>query len=319
MSSRNRSGSSEPGLMRGSAGASKLPAPLLSDSLDMPLHHFNALIHSVLLAALAAWLLVTRGWTEEARLLPWLLFAYALLGLLERMQPHRDEWTPGTVELKRDAQALGLNLLTDTAVGAVLTLALTSLARPALDLPLGIQLLIALPLAEFGPYWLHRLSHRGGWLWRAHVLHHRPDKLNVANALTSHPLNAAWDKLARLAPLLLLGFSAEVMLAISAFALTQGLWVHANVAAPPRSCLSLLIGTPELHRLHHSSAPEQAGNYGTTLPLWDHVFRTYRRGDVGAVGVYEPAAYPEATDFGALLSLPFSRRMQPDPRASDRG
>lgn len=284
----------------------------------MPLHHFNALTHSVLLAALAGWLLVTRGWTEEARLLPWLLFAYALLGLLERLQPHRDEWAPRTVELKRDAQALGLNLLADTAVGAVLTLALMSLARPALDLPLGIQLLIALPLAEFGPYWLHRLSHRGGWLWRAHVLHHRPAKLNVANALTSHPLNAAWDKLARLAPLLLLGFSTEAILAISAFALTQGLWVHANIALPRSSRLSLLIGTPELHRLHHSSAPEQAGNYGTVLPLWDHVFRTYRRGDVQAVGVYAPATYPEALDLSALLALPFKRRARRDHHGSLR-
>lgn len=256
---------------------------------------------------LGAWLHFSQGWPPEARLLTWLLAVYALLALLESLRPQRTAWHPQRDELRRDGQALGINLLSDGAVGALLTLGLLPLAQPTLDWPLALQLLLGLPLAEFGPYWLHRLSHRGGWLWRAHVMHHLPDKLNVANALTSHPLNAAWDKLARLTPLLLLGFSAEAMLILSAFALTQGLWVHANLLSPRGSVLSLILGTPKLHRLHHSNDPAHAGNYGTTLPLWDQVFGSYRLGPVRRIGVYSPAAYPSALALSALLALPFRR------------
>jgi len=278
------------------------------------------ILHLSLLLALAGWLGLSAGWPDPLRLLPWLAAVVLMLALAERGRPLRSDWRPLARELKRDTQVFGLNLLSDLTVKAVTTLLLASVAGDALDAPLALQLAIGLPLAEFGPYWLHRRSHRGGWMWKSHLLHHRPHKLNVANALTSHPLNAGWDSLARSVPLLGLGFSGEAVLVLGSFALTQSLLAHANVSTRP-SVLDWLIGTPDLHRIHHSTDPAQAGNFGTVIPLWDQVFGTWRRGRPPAqVGVYAPELYPTELQLGKLLALPFRRAPRHDsaPARADR-
>lgn len=258
-----------------------------------------------LLLALPCWLYVSAGLPQALRLLPWLGVVMLVVFAAEFWCTHRRDWQPTSAELKRDVSVLGLNAVSDGVVSALLAIVAVALTSDALGWPLALQLALGLPLAEFGPYWLHRLSHRGGWLWKAHLLHHRPDKLNAANALTAHPLNAAWDTLARVLPLLLLGFSSEAILALSAFALTQSVLVHANIETR-LGRLSWVLGNAELHRLHHSTDSAQAGNFGTTIPLWDHVFGSWRLGPgPHAVGVFEDAAYPTALQLGALLALPF--------------
>jgi sterol desaturase/sphingolipid hydroxylase (fatty acid hydroxylase superfamily) len=38
-----------------------------------------------------------------------------------------------------------------------------------------------------------------------------------------------------------------------------------------------LLVTPEMHRIHHSvDRRETDSNYGATLSIWDHLFRTHR-------------------------------------------
>jgi sterol desaturase/sphingolipid hydroxylase (fatty acid hydroxylase superfamily) len=258
-----------------------------------------------LLLALPCWLYASAGLPQALRLLPWLGVVMLVVFAAELWCTYRRDWRPTSDELKRDISVFGLNLIADGAISALLAIVAVTLAGDALGWPLALQLALGLPLAEFGPYWLHRLSHRGGWLWKAHLLHHRPDKLNAANALTVHPLNAAWDTLARVLPLLLLGFSGEAILALSAFALTQSVLVHANIETR-LGRLNRVLGTAELHRLHHSTDSSQAGNFGTTIPLWDHVFGSWRFGPgPHAAGVFEEAAYPTALQWGALLALPF--------------
>ena len=138
-----------------------------------------------------------------------------------------------------------------------------------------------------------------------HLLHHVPDRLNLANAITAHPLNAAYDKLARLAPLLVLGMSPDAMLVVALFGATQALVAHANVAGTI-GWLDRVVGSAGLHRLHHSTDPAEAGNFGTALPLWDQVFGTYRRAAVPKrVGVFEPAEYPRELELARLLLWPF--------------
>ncbi len=169
-------------------------------------------------------------------------------------------------------------------------------------------------LAEFGSYWLHRLSHRGGWLWRVHLMHHRPERLNLGNALNAHPINALYDKLARIAPLLLLGFSSDAIEIATLFAITQSLVTHANIAGTIGP-LNYIIGSAELHRMHHSTDPDQAGNFGTALPYWDQVFGTFRYGGAPKdVGVFDPSHYPGEHEFGALLRWPFVKDRFPQHR-----
>jgi sterol desaturase/sphingolipid hydroxylase (fatty acid hydroxylase superfamily) len=262
--------------------------------------------HLLLLAALPLWLQRTVALDAALRIGGWVVIGFLLLGLAERLHPHRRDWHPGGRHLRRDGSVLALNAVFDAAASAALAVLAIHALPGTSTLPLWLQIAGGIVVAEFASYWLHRISHRGGWLWRVHLLHHRPEQLNVANALTAHPLNALYDKLARLAPLVLLGASPEAVIAVTAFTLTQSLVTHANVAGGIGP-LVYLIGGAQLHRLHHGVRLDQAGNFGTTIPLWDQLFGTFRLAAAPErVGVFEPARYPSEFELVALLRLPFA-------------
>lgn len=261
--------------------------------------------HLLLLAGLPLWLLASDGAAEIGRLGGWLLLALLVLGVAERLAPYRHDWVPGRAALRRDGTVLSLSAVADGVAGLLLAWLALHVAPATSTWSLPIQLLVALAFGELVSYALHRASHREGWLWRVHLLHHRPSQLNLANALTAHPINVIYDKLGRLVPAVLLGLAEEAILFVSLFALTQGLVAHANVAGSIGP-LNWLLGSAELHRLHHSTREDEAGNFGTALPWWDHVFGTYRpaRRAPSAVGVFAPARYPGEFALRALLAWP---------------
>lgn len=261
--------------------------------------------HLGLLAALAPllWLAGARDWSPAATLFAWLLANVVVLAIAERLAPFRAGWHPTARHLRRDGGVAAANVLVDAAVSAALTALAIALLPGDNRWPLVAQVALGLLAGELAGYWLHRLSHRDGWLWRVHLLHHVPDRLNLANAATAHPLNAALDKAARLLPPLGLGLQPDAMLAIALFGATQSLVAHANVAGGI-GVLDRVLGSAQLHRMHHSAAPAEAGNFGTAISLWDLVFGTYRRGTPAAVGVFSPSAYPGELDLARLLVWP---------------
>jgi sterol desaturase/sphingolipid hydroxylase (fatty acid hydroxylase superfamily) len=263
--------------------------------------------HLVLLAGLPAWYVATSGWPPALRLSGWLAVVFALLAAAEWRRPFRRDWQPDARALRRDGSVFALNALLDAVLGAALAWIALAWFEGRSALPFWGQLLLGIGLGELASYALHRASHAEGWLWRVHLLHHRPEQLNVANALTAHPVNAAYDKLARLLPLLVLGWSDAAILAITLFTLTQNLVVHANVAGTIGP-LNLVVGSAELHRLHHSTREDDAGNFGTTVPWWDLLFGTFRwRRAPVQVGVFEPGRYPGEFELGSLLCWPWRR------------
>lgn len=277
-----------------------MPTPIRLADWHWP--HLLLLALLPVLWAVSGWL----QWAATVTLAGWLVLSVSILAIAERVRPFRRDWQPGTNHLRRDGKVLGMNLVTDAAVGAVLTAAAIAWLPGQRDWPLLIQIVIGVLAAEFASYWLHRLSHSAHWLWGVHLLHHRPDALNVANALTAHPINAAYEKLARLGPLLLLGLAPDALLAVAMFGLMQGLVTHANVAGR-MGPLNWILGSAELHRLHHSTREEEAQNFGTSLPLWDQLFGTYRAATAtpAQVGVFDPTRYPHECALSALLAWPF--------------
>ncbi|MCU0754000.1 MAG: sterol desaturase family protein [Xanthomonadales bacterium] len=264
--------------------------------------------HLLLLAGWLPWWQLTRTVNDHAALLGWLALSLSVLGLAERYRPYRSDWQPEPADVKRDAGLWSINGVVDAMTGGALLWLALRLSPTDSSWPLWLQILLGIPLAEFGAYWLHRWSHRDGWLWRVHLLHHRPVRVNLANSLTAHPLNALFERVVRLLPLLLLGMQADAILAIGLFHLMQSLAVHCNTAGS-LGVLGHLIGNAELHRLHHSNQPADNGNYGTDLPLWDQWFGTFRRPAASpSVGVYEPDRYPDEHAVLALLLYPWRRR-----------
>ena len=263
--------------------------------------------HLFLLTLLPMYGWLTRDNAAAPAMLGWLALNVLVLAGAERLRRFRGDWQPAGADIRRDAGAWSLNAVADTLAAAAVAMLALRLSSSALDWPPVVQIVAGVWLAEFGSYWLHRLSHGDTWLWRVHLLHHRPSKLNLANSLTAHPLNAFYDKFARAVPLVVLGFDASAIVAISLFQLTQSLVTHANVRGRI-GWLNHLIGSAELHRLHHSDDPADAGNFGTAVPLWDQLFGTFRyRPAPAQVGVYTPAAYPGEHQLKALLAWPWRR------------
>lgn len=243
--------------------------------------------HLLLLATLplAAW--ASRDWSADLALAVTTLGALAWLLLAERLWPLRRDWQPSRPELMRDAAFLGLNAVVDMFTKLLLMALLLRLGYLGPGWVGGLHAGLALPLAialgELGPFLLHRLAHRHEAWWRWHALHHQPKRLNSANSVLAHPLNAAWNQGTRLLPWLVLGFDTQVVLWAAMFVQAQGLAVHANLRGtlgPLNRCL----GSAELHRWHHSVRSDEAYNYGTAIPLWDQIFGSY---------VYRPGQTPQ--------------------------
>lgn len=243
--------------------------------------------HLLLLLALPgyAWLTQTLAWPPQVTLAFGTLGGLAWLIACERWRPWRLAWQPSRHEIGRDLASLAVNAAVDAGATALLALlALRWAAEPGLmtGVPLVLQLPLAIALGELGPYCLHRLAHRRPLLWRFHALHHWPQALNASNSVLVHPLNMLWNKVTRLLPWLVLGFSAEAMLWAALFIQVQSMAVHANL--PGRiGPLNWVLGSAEQHRWHHSVKAAEAHNYGTAIPLWDQLFRSW---------VYRPLQAP---------------------------
>lgn len=168
-----------------------------------------------------------------------------------------------------------------------------------------VQLLIAVLMADFFAYWVHRLSHTWEPLWRFHALHHSSERLYMFSSGRNHPLHTALTYTAQTAPLILLGAPAQILALISVFTGVCGLLQHANIALRP-GVLNWVFATADLHRWHHSvDIEESCTNFGNNLVIWDIVFGTrYLPTDrplPEQVGLGEGAAFPR-TYVGQLAS-----------------
>lgn len=275
--------------------------------------HLGALVLVASWAALA----LLAGWSSFVLLLGGLLLALTWFVLCEWRSPHRLDWRAQRRDRKRDAlfmlALVAADALVDVLIRVLVMLLNAQADGPAASLPLWIAVPAAALLGEFGDYWLHRLEHRGGWLWRVHFVHHRPSVLNVTNNFTTHPLDLVLRKPLHILPLWLLGFEPTAIALAALFSQTQSFATHANTRGT-LGWLNYLIGSAELHRWHHSVKLDEALNFGTALPLWDQLFGTFRlprAGHVepGAVGVPASAEQPGEHDSLALLTYPLSPLM----------
>lgn len=143
--------------------------------------------------------------------------------------------------------------------------------------PLWLQVVAAALLVELLPYLLHRMAHRGGWMWRAHAFHHAPDHLRWLNGFRVHPLNFLWYQLAGFGVGVLVGVPPLVLQVVLLFATVTSVFQHAN-ADLRLGGWNLVFSTTDLHRWHHAADVAEAQcNFGAWLSVWDHVFGTWRR------------------------------------------
>ncbi len=175
-------------------------------------------------------------------------------------------------------------LIADVVVGEVVLNAYGFLYQPPLiwlngmALPLPAQILIGLLASDLLEFAMHFASHRIGWMWRLHRVHHTDSHLDVTTAGRAHPVEVSLYVAGKVGLYALLGLPLWIeglrSILHNALLCVQ----HANVVFPPAiERIRWLLVTPAMHRLHHHPRrPFIDSNYGFIFSFWDRLFMTYR-------------------------------------------
>jgi sterol desaturase/sphingolipid hydroxylase (fatty acid hydroxylase superfamily) len=175
---------------------------------------------------------------------------------------------------------------------------------PLAQLPLWMQGVLFLVLADFMLYWLHRLFHGGGF-WKYHAIHHSSEEISWISAARFHPVNLMLGTIGVDVVLLMAGISPNVMIWVGPFTTFHSAFVHANLNwtfGPFR----YVLATPVFHRWHHTSLEEGGDtNFAGTFPIWDVLFGTYRmpKGELPQDYGKDEATMPK--EIGGQLAYPF--------------
>lgn len=142
-----------------------------------------------------------------------------------------------------------------------------------------LWLILAFVLQDFLYYWFHRASHQCNWLWAAHVVHHSSTNMNFSTAMRQslfYPIVGMWIFWL---PLIILGYTPELVLAVVALNLAFQFFVHTELG-PEFKILGKVFNTPTHHCLHHASNPQYIDkNYAGVLIVWDKIFGTFVSSD----------------------------------------
>jgi sterol desaturase/sphingolipid hydroxylase (fatty acid hydroxylase superfamily) len=271
----------------------------------------------LLVATLTAAIVTMRADGDLQRAYGW--FAFARLGLLfvlEWWLPLRQEWAMTWRSFRRDLKygvVLGGGSFLVRFLAGWLAIGVADNSNGMLSTwPLLMQLLVLVLSYEFVQYWQHRYSHEGRgalgrFLWRTHVQHHLPKRVYLLMHVVTHPINFALVMALNFGVIYGLGVGPDAVFLLAVLLGLQGLVSHFNVDIKAGPLNYLLVGT-ELHRVHHSADPADAGNYGVLTPFWDLLFGTFRyypERTPSALGVSDPQAYPTSNRLWATLTLPF--------------
>jgi sterol desaturase/sphingolipid hydroxylase (fatty acid hydroxylase superfamily) len=249
---------------------------------------------------------------------PWkvgvlLVTAVAVALLMERVLPYEASWNESHGDVGKDTTHGFVYEL--CSLGGLVWLQLIAWAVPwhgiwPREWPLCIQVLVAIIIADLGATLVHYASHRVGWLWSLHSVHHGVHRLYSFNGLVRHPLHQQIDLAVAVLPLVLIGMPVDVTVLLGLAITVQLIVQHSNVdyrLGPFRHLLS--IGAN--HRLHHVNwSGEGDVNFGVFFTLWDRALGTFRLSSeraplAGDIGVQDQPCYPQ--NYCAQLALPFAR------------
>jgi sterol desaturase/sphingolipid hydroxylase (fatty acid hydroxylase superfamily) len=127
---------------------------------------------------------------------------------------------------------------------------------------------------DLGYYAFHRASHRVGFLWAVHSVHHQSEEYNLSVALRQPWLESIISPFFYL-PLAVLGFPPIMYLAGVTIDTLYQFWIHTRVVGR-LGPLEWVMNTPSHHRVHHGIDPEYVDrNYAGIFIVWDRLFGTY--------------------------------------------
>lgn len=244
-----------------------------------------------------------------------LLLYSALFVPLERLWPHdaaqptfRAEWWTDFAWFLSSALLIQLTtFLVLAPAGGLSFAAVPALQHAVRALPLPLQFVACVVVADLVQYWVHRACHRVPLLWRFHRIHHSATAMDWLAGSRLHTVDAVLTRALVYLPLFLLGFDLAAIAAYLVFVAAQATFVHANVGWR-LGWLERWLVTPRFHHWHHADAPADR-NFAVHLPVLDRLFGTCH-----LPALAWPARYglgggqPAPCGFWRQLLAPFVRR-----------
>lgn len=142
----------------------------------------------------------------------------------------------------------------------------------------GAVLAASVLLPDLLMYAVHRAEHRVFLFWRFHAVHHADTDVDIATGIRHHPGEFVLNSFVVAFVYFGFGAPAWVMPIYGLMFLSGSVFQHLNSPLPARleRLLGLVLVTPGMHRVHHSSLPEHYGtNFGAVFSFWDRLCGTY--------------------------------------------
>jgi sterol desaturase/sphingolipid hydroxylase (fatty acid hydroxylase superfamily) len=131
-------------------------------------------------------------------------------------------------------------------------------------------------LFTFFDYWTHRLDHTR-YFWPSHRYHHSAEDFYVITSNRGTP-GVITARLASTIPLGILGMPPATAFWIYILVGTHHLVIHSRIDSDFGWAGRYLLQSPVHHRLHHIRDRSFPTAHFSLLPVWDHLFGTWRGG-----------------------------------------
>ncbi len=141
------------------------------------------------------------------------------------------------------------------------------------------KIILSVLILDLVIYLQHVMFHAAPLLWRLHMVHHSDMDIDVTTGVRFHPIEIILSMGIKMTAVFLIGAPPASVLIFEVILNGTSMFNHGNVRFSQRidSFLRLLVVTPEMHRVHHSTIRwETNSNLGFNFPWWDRLFGTYR-------------------------------------------
>ena len=175
----------------------------------------------------------------------------------------------------------------------------------AQSLPIWLQFLACVFIADLFQSVTHRWYHQNAWFWKFHSIHHSSKNMDWLAGSRTHFFEALATRTAVIVPLYIINFSEAALNAYVVLVGVQAVFVHANVRWD-FGFLKYVIVTPQYHHWHHSDDPAYANtNYAVHLPLIDMLMGTFKLPDKMWPDTYGVFGHEPPKGFMSQLTYPF--------------
>jgi sterol desaturase/sphingolipid hydroxylase (fatty acid hydroxylase superfamily) len=245
---------------------------------------------------------------------------FAVMALWEVAAPRRNRLH---TRARRWSANLGLVVFNTVLVRLVFPFAAVAFATLAAQrgwgllnnvaLPEPLALVLAVVAMDFAIWLQHVMVHAVPVLWRLHQVHHADPDYDVTTGARFHPLEIILSMLIKFSVIAVLGAPAAAVMVFEVLLNATAMFNHGNVKLPAGvdAPLRLLLVTPDMHRVHHSTDNAEANsNFGFNLSVWDRLFGTYRPAarlpqESMQIGVAGLTGDPRCVSLPGMLVIPF--------------